>query len=372
MECHRQEHLVGYTGGGLGANINPTPFTDNGALPASEPTYTLPAIEVGSQSGYAPVFYPYSTGMEFLNSAHGQFTGNFQQINDPTKYKSGFVLEGTGLLYPGEPPTDPAGGGCTKCHDVHQSTVAAVNAAAPFKKDCPTCHIEGSPERIAKITHPKGTGTPLGDLSNIAASCHKCHMPKPNNGEGRSSHIWRVNTDASYATFPTQEEWNAGQKTAYTSPTASYTNAVWLDIQLVCGQCHTSSAGQADGVPQFLKEEVAEAAKGMHTGLTTGNCMVCHNKTRGSYAAIVQGTNHHSGACTICHGTTTYPLHQKVVVDCTACHPATFGASPNGPSLLHHVIATGSTCGACHPFPGVRPLNADGTVKTCANCHTWT
>ena len=91
LQCHRQERTVTYTSGGRGANIHPTPFSDNGALPVSEPTYTLPAIEVGRTDGsYAPVFFGYSTGMEYLNSVHGRFTGNFQEINIPTKYNSDF------------------------------------------------------------------------------------------------------------------------------------------------------------------------------------------------------------------------------------------------------------------------------------------
>ena len=82
MQCHRQEHTLPYAGGGLGSNIVPTPYTDNGALSVTEPLYPLPAIEVGGYSGYATQFYGYSTGMEFLNGAHGKYTGNFQQIGD--------------------------------------------------------------------------------------------------------------------------------------------------------------------------------------------------------------------------------------------------------------------------------------------------
>jgi PKD repeat protein len=272
MQCHRQEHTDGDTGGGLGANIHPTPVTDNGALPASEPTYTLPAIEVGGQDGgYARRFYGYSTGMEFLNSVHGQFTGNFQQINDPAKYQSAFAVKGIDFFYPGEPVTEPRGGGCTTCHDVHESTVAAVNAAAPFRYSCPACHLEGSPLALPYIKHPTGVGTPLEDLSNIPAACAKCHMPKPDGGEGRSAHLWRISTDPAYSTFPTQDQWNAGRKTALTAPSGSYENAVWVDVDLACGRCHGGGTDEAhaayplaQGAPYKTKAQLAAQATDMH------------------------------------------------------------------------------------------------------------
>ena len=291
VNCHRQEHTDGYgtcslsglfseatctngggtwtVGGGLGSNVHPTPFSDNGPLPASEPDFTLPAVEVGGHGTYAPEFYGHSTGMEYLNSAHGQFSGNFQQVTDLTKYNSVFVKEGTGLLYPGEPVTEPRGGGCVTCHDVHQSTVAAVNAEAPFKKQCPDCHFQGSLISMANIKHPTGAGTPLGDLSDIAAACVTCHMPKPYNGEGLTSHLWRINVDAGYRTFPTEGEWNAGQKTAFTAPMGEYANAVWIDLDLACGQCHGGGTDQATNPAKasgyyFTKAQLQTYATNMH------------------------------------------------------------------------------------------------------------
>ena len=268
VNCHRQEHTNAYTGGGLGSNIVPTPYTDNGTLPASEPAYALPAIEVGGHGGYAPEFYGHSTGMEFLNSAHARFGGTFQQIADGTKYNSIFQTDG-----------GPDGAGCTTCHNLHQSTVSAVNAPAPFVAECPDCHRQADLSVLANIKHPTGAGTPLGDLSDIAAACETCHMPKPNNGEGLRAHVWRINAVAAYSTFPTQDQWNAGQKTAFTAPEthtdvttatpAIFSGAVWVDLDLACGQCHGGGTDSTTNPPKpgvyyFSKDLLGTYARNMH------------------------------------------------------------------------------------------------------------
>jgi mono/diheme cytochrome c family protein len=149
--------------------------------------------------------------------------------------------------------------------------VAAVNAAAPFKNTCPACHLEGSSSALAYIKHPTGVGTPLGDLSNIPAACAACHMPRPNRGKGRSAHLWRISVNASYSTFPTQDQWNAGQKTALTAPAGSYEKAVWVDVDLACGQCHGGGTDEAHaayppalGAPYKTKSQLAAQASDMH------------------------------------------------------------------------------------------------------------
>jgi hypothetical protein len=273
VNCHRQEHTNTYAGGGLGSNIVPTPYTDNGTLPASEPAYVLPAIEVGGHGGYAPEFYGHSTGMEFLNSVHARFGGTFQQIADAAEYNSFFQAEG-----------GPAGSGCTACHNLHQSTVSAVNAPQPFKQECPGCHYQGQLPALANIKHPTGTGTPLGDLSDIAGACETCHMPKPNKGEGLRAHIWRINVDGGYSTFPTEAQFNAGQKTALTAPEThtdttsfapvAFNEAVWVDLDLACGQCHgggTDSTANPPkpGVYYFSKDLLATYARNMHNSIPT-------------------------------------------------------------------------------------------------------
>ena len=254
MQCHRQEHTLPYAGGGLGSNIVPTAYTDNGPLLMTEPLYGLPAIEVGGYSGYAKQFYGYSTGMEFLNGAHGKYMGNFQQIGDVTYYGSAFKDE------------DPDGGGCTTCHDVHQSTVAAVNAAAPFKKTCPDCHVSETANILNSIKHPTTAGTPFGNNVDILGACIICHMPRPNNGT--SAHLFRIKVSDTYSTFPSQTEWDAGNKTANTSADGTFVNAVWNDLDMSCGQCHGGSAGPyatKNGAPYMTKWYLSIVAQNMHT-----------------------------------------------------------------------------------------------------------
>lgn len=258
LQCHRQEHTITYTSGQpLGSNIVPTPFTDNPAPanPPSEPLYPLPQLEVGSNGSYAPAFYGHSTGTEYLNSVHGQYTGNFQNISDPTQYTSYFVSEG-----------GVSGNGCTTCHEVHQSIVPAVDAAAPIKNECTSCHAAYG-TYISNIKHPTGPGTPLGDLSDIPGACETCHMPKTNNGEGLNAHLWRISVDSNYSTFPTQAQWNAGQKTAFTAPTGSFTQAVWVDLDLACGQCHGGSGTNKPGIEYFTKSLLSTYANNMHNAI---------------------------------------------------------------------------------------------------------
>jgi hypothetical protein len=360
LQCHRQEHTVSYiTGSALGSNIQPTPATDNAALPVSEPKYALPEIEVGRNDGsYAPVFYEYSTGMEYLNSVHGQFTGNFQQISDPAKYLSSFV-------------TSSVDGGCTKCHDVHQSTVAAVNAPAPFKKTCPDCHQEGSSLGLSQLYHPSGPGTPLGDLTNIPAACAKCHMPKPNSGEGRSSHIWRISTDASYTTFPSQAQWDAGQKTAITATAGTYTNAVWIDLNLSCGQCHgNTDLAQRTAQHYFNKSALASKAAGMHAGSPWPIvCTGCHTGGGDPGAPqISPGVDHHTGGCTTCHTNPGFPQFTVTNESCLSCHGAPIPGTDLQP-VVQGVNHHSGTCVSCHTAPGTPQF--DLTTASCRSCHTF-
>ena len=419
--------------------------TDNSpALAASEPVYALPLIEVGGASGYAPQFYGYSTGMEFLNSVHAKFTGNFQQINDHTKYTSSFsygtcdlngysTFDQSGCESVGGVWTDafgckfnqtnceantglwtPLQGTCTTCHDVHVSTVAAVNATAPYKNTCPDCHI--SEANMASIKHPQGAGTPLGDLSNVPSACAKCHMPKPNNGVGRSAHVWRINTSATYTTFPTSTQWNAGQKTAFTAAAGAYANATWIDIDLACGQCHN---GSGPAQHYFSKTTLAGRAAGMHagspwpTGCTnchsgggdptapqisqgvdhhTGSCETCHTQPgRAQFGSsndsclichsttpagttlqgVAEGTNHHSGACMTCHTTPGVTQFTTTVASCLSCHSVAQGTKqPVSMATLNHPSSGGTpkTCAACHTEPGV-PVNTVGLQVLCGQCH---
>jgi hypothetical protein len=82
-------------------------------------------------------------------------------------------------------------------------------------------------------------------------------------------HVWRINSDAAYSTFPTKAEFEGNtKKIANTAADGAYANAVWVDIDLACGQCHGGSAGASavkNGAPYWSKASLAVWAKAMHT-----------------------------------------------------------------------------------------------------------
>lgn len=209
-------------------------------------------------------------------------------------------------------------GSCTTCHNVHDSLFDA-NAAEPVRRECAiTCHTTKAD--LATIRHPMGTGTPLGNGTDPVAACETCHMPKATDG-GFPMHLWRINTDPTYSTFPTKTQFYGGscsnalytksssctsaggtwtdasgaacsdgvsvtaaacdaagktwsaQAVANTSPDTSasngvaYSGAVWVDLDAACGQCHGGSAGATatkNGAPYFDKTYLGSLATGMH------------------------------------------------------------------------------------------------------------
>jgi PKD repeat protein len=60
-------------------------------------------------------------------------------------------------------------------------------------------------------------------------ACETCHMPG-------GQHLFRIKADASYSTFPSGAL--TGTVNANTSPAGTFTNAVWVDLDHACGQCH--------------------------------------------------------------------------------------------------------------------------------------
>jgi hypothetical protein len=391
LECHRQEHTVTYTSGGIGANINPTPFADNSGLPASEPTYTLPAIEVGRSDGsYAQAFFGYSTGMEFLNSVHGRFTGNYQQINDPTKYASGFSYGSCDLngysAFSDQPSCEFAGGswtssigcsfnqanceanagtwtelqgGCTTCHDVHNSMFVDSQAAQAIKVQCADCHTGQTPGAgvppqitISDIFHPTTAGTPF-DTSRYGNACVVCHMATQAvaNGDQISTpaHLWRINTSAMYTTWPTADQFNGtngetlDKRATMSAETytmldgvsqATYTNAVWLDVDLACGQCHGGSVTEA---PPLTKVQLAGVAKVMHGGTSADiDCTICHTKALNHPTGNgTPGSPSNAASCKTCHlAAGNVPLHtrqdQNIQAVCGQCHGGSSTTTHNG------------------------------------------
>jgi hypothetical protein len=255
---------------------------------ATAPTaYPIPASATG--------FSGHVIGKQFLNSPHGKFTGALAQITTTTTglYNSHFS-DGTCSVageFLKKADCQAAGGtwtsfqgGCTTCHDVHQSTVPSVKEnfnAEPMKRSCGiTCHASSAD--FTKINHSSGPGTPLE--GGIEAACVTCHMPRPA-GATTIMHAFRINTDPGYSTFPAVGATtpgicsdpkyttkttctNAGKAwslVANSAPDGTYTNAVWVDLNLACGQCHGGGVNGAGAtVLPMSKETLALHAKGMH------------------------------------------------------------------------------------------------------------
>ena len=211
MDCHRQE-----TSG------NPYDSTN----PAGN-------LKVGPAHGTV-AFVSHPHGNQFLNSPHGKFNGTFAQIgtgkfeyNMSGLYKSWFMTEGEAAN---------TGNGCTGCHDVHQSVVKETGQEHAIHEECTDCHAKN----LGSILHPSGTGTPLEHIGTAPAeTCVSCHMPE-------GVHLFRINADPSYSTFPMAAV--SGVVNANTTVDGNYASAVWVDVDLACGQCHGGGTNEEQAV----------------------------------------------------------------------------------------------------------------------------
>jgi hypothetical protein len=205
MDCHRQET------GGLPYDSGNTPYV----------------LKVGPAHNSVE-FVSHWQGNLFLNSPHGRFGGTFAQINDKTQYDTFFKNEGEPYPYQGN------AGGCTQCHNVHKSTVAAANpAGGGIEGECTECHNKD----LNRLRHPQGRGTPIEPGADAVEACEICHMPE-------GLHLFRINTSAGYTTFPVAAM--TATVNANTMTHDGYTNAVWVDLDHSCGQCHGAGSGHAE------------------------------------------------------------------------------------------------------------------------------
>ncbi len=278
----------------------------------------LQVRNMATAPNYVPEFGIHPVGSMFLNSPHARFSGKMvvnplgkYDLEDPTtrnddgnrtKYNSQFqgytccqsptstspaktmLVNGEikeiktksdceGLYGAGSWRTDVQGT-CVTCHDVHNSLFVAEQREAALRKVCTDCHTN---KLLTNVNHLTGLGTPL-DVSEPYEACINCHMPKAT-PSGLPMHLWRINPDVNYSTFPSAEEFGIGatatNKNAnaspetYTSPTGDkvYANAVWVDVDYACGQCHGGSRGPdavRNGAPYFPKDGLAVVAKTMH------------------------------------------------------------------------------------------------------------
>ena len=231
-------------------------------------------------------FAHHPDGNEFLNSPHARLTGNWKDIGCPPYAIFGYT--GVDPAKPGAPAagactagtmnldgatlsaydskfaqaakvdlhgiSDAAAGSCATCHDVHQP----LNQNTPgmggsVKTECTACHSNPaakiSPQvSVAKMRHVGGPGTPFENAeTDPASACVVCHQPPG------IKHLWRISTDPNYTlygdyTYAYPVNGAAAQSTgsnapglvnlSHTAPEGSYANAVWIDLDNACGQCH--------------------------------------------------------------------------------------------------------------------------------------
>ncbi len=219
MDCHRQD-------------VSGMPYADYDAIPGSEAT-SHPGMNLKVANNLSTIRFPsYPAGNQFLNSVHARFSGTFAQIATAKNYQPG----GYSSFFMNEGETQKTGNGCTGCHNVHRSTVEAAGAEGALKP-CSDCHGGSYAVDLAKINHLAGVGTPMEHMAeNPMKPCIVCHMP---NGE----HLWRINTDPAYSTFPAAAM--NGVVNANTAPDGNFAAAVWVDLDAACGQCHGGGTNHA-------------------------------------------------------------------------------------------------------------------------------
>ena len=220
-------------------------------------------------------------------------------------------------------------GTCTTCHDVHNSLFVASQAESAIRKGCADCHVNNAttgatdstaPQVVlSAINHPTGTGTPFDTTRYGNDSCAVCHMAtqavQNGNQNSMAAHVWRINTDAAYSTFPSVGQFYGGacsvhsgaiqnapyvpvvylsdttsaacttaggtwtavtkNRNAQTAPeynsdgSLQSTTAVWVDVDMACGQCHGGSLGSTNTHNDAMymdKGTLAGLASGMHAG----------------------------------------------------------------------------------------------------------
>jgi len=240
-------------------------------------------------------FAHHPDGNEFLNSPHARLTGNWKDIGCPP-----YAIFGYAGVDPGNPgaPTpgtnctpgtmnldgntsslygskfaraakldlsgvsDSAAGSCVTCHDVHKPhNENTPGMGGSVKTACIACHSNPaatvSPQvSLSTIRHLGGPGTPLENaVADPMSACITCHQPPG------IKHVWRISTDPNYTmygdyTYAYPVNGAAAQSTgsnapglvnlSRTAPDGSYSNAVWVDLDNACGQCHGGGVWHSD------------------------------------------------------------------------------------------------------------------------------
>jgi hypothetical protein len=251
-------------------------------------------LVIGGHSGYAAAFAGHYRTNQFLNSPHARFTGTEGQVGNGANYASkwnagtcsdSFLTNKTDCTTAGDTWTSlkSDNNGCVACHDVHTSSVDpdvmdptnSTDSNIKAGAMCGTaCH-----SYIKQFNHPVAPGTPLdGDLTTAKGkmkACVTCHMG--GSSASKVSHLFRINPDADYVTFPTSAQFAAGQLTANTYDEGDGYPAVAADVNLACGQCHggnledgTNAPGTpVAGAPYFSQAQLNTLAENMHNTYPT-------------------------------------------------------------------------------------------------------
>ncbi|HEY3549228.1 MAG TPA: hypothetical protein VGK17_24395, partial [Propionicimonas sp.] len=305
MTCHRQE-----------ADTAPRPIQGGNGF-AGNAGFIQPYTNRQQQpDGFAH----HPDGPEFLNSPHAKFTGNWKDIGCPPYAINGYA--GVDPSNPSKPAvgtactpgtmnldgattskygskfaqaaktdltgiSDVAAGSCATCHDLHKPlSENTAGMGGSVKTECTACHANAtatvSPQiALASIRHPRGAGTPLANAdADPSSACISCHQPPG------IKHLWRINTDANYTIYgdytyaypvngaKAQSTGNSNApglvNLSHTAPDGSYANAVWVDLDNACGQCHGGGVSATESVT--TGSIVAGSTDGSHiNALTVAN-----------------------------------------------------------------------------------------------------
>ena len=284
----------------------------------SQPTSTNTVLEYGS------IFKGYSCFQSTSSASPGKTKADGTEIKTKSECEA---LYGAGSWRADTGGTGAASiqGTCSTCHDVHNSLFVDSQKEAAMRKTCDNCHVDNATTgasdvatpQVAMYNHPTGPNTPF-DTVKYESSCVVCHMASQaeENGDQNSMpvHLWRINTDASYNTFPTVGQFYGGtcsvhtgavqnapykpvvylsdissaqcttpgvvgtwtaqaqDRNAQTAADGTYAKAVWVDLDFACGQCHGGSLGTSavhNSAPYFDKTYLSITAKNMHLNTPT-------------------------------------------------------------------------------------------------------
>ena len=287
IECHREETVVMAEPASniVGAIYpsNPPVAMDAGyCSDLTSPDYPTCVSNSSNHWVYMP-YIDHEAGQAFLNSPHARLTGAPIQKAQNSSDLS-VTIAGTYSSQFSESIGDPTKNlGCTGCHDPHQTTLASVPNAKPIVKTCDQCH-KLAQNIMSTINHPMGPGTPFptGQQSDVPGACVTCHMQAALGTP--TSHLFRISSNVNYSTYPTPSQlYVQGVSAVNTAPEVSpmdgttYNPAIWLDVDLACGQCHVGGDGKTNpygltlppgmpGAHAYTKAQLAYWASVMHPG----------------------------------------------------------------------------------------------------------